>query len=187
MRYKARVMEKIEKFVREYYAKLDFAHNIGHGERVVKIAKKIMDKEGGESFLVEAGAWLHQLHDDIETLEEFLSCLEIDDETREKIAEIVICCKPNKIRQDSSLEARIVFDSDGLEVLGPYGVVRELLCNAKTRNRLWDENVHATKEVQRVFQEKLMTTSAKKLAKESIEISRKFWDCYDRWQRLDLG
>ena len=69
MRYNASVMEEIESFARTYYAKLDFAHNIRHGERVVKIAKKIMEKEGGESFLVEAGAWLHQLHDDIETLE----------------------------------------------------------------------------------------------------------------------
>ena len=186
MRYKARVMEKIENFARSYYAKLDFAHNIRHGERVVKIAEKIMEKEGGESFLVEAGAWLHQLHDDIEALKEFLSPLEIDDETRKKIIEIVTCCKPNKIKQRSSLEAKIVFDSDGMEVLGPYGSIRELLCNAKARDRLWDENVNETKKVQRMFEEKLMTKTARSLAKESIEITRKFWECYDRWERLDL-
>lgn len=186
MRYNASVMEEIESFARTYYAKLDFAHNIGHGERVVKIAKKIMEKEGGESFLVEAGAWLHQLHDDIETLEEFLSSLEIDDATRKKIREIVTYCKPNKITQRSSLEAKIVFDSDAIEVLGPYGSVRELLCNVKARNKFWNENVNETKKVQKMFEEKLMTKTARKLAKESIEITHKFWDCYDRWQRLDL-
>jgi HD superfamily phosphodiesterase len=179
-------MEKIENFARAYYAKLDFAHNSGHGERVVKIAEKIMETEGGESFLVEAGAWLHQLHDDLETLEEFLSGLEIDDETREKLTEIVLCCKPNKIKQSSSLEAKIVFESDGMEVLGPYGSIRELLCNAKVRNKIWDENVSETKKVQKMFEGKLMTETGKKLAKESMKITRKFWDCYDRWQRLDL-
>ena len=186
MRYNARIMREIERFARTYYAKLDFAHNIGHGERVVKIARKIMEREGGESFLVEAGAWLHQLHDDIETLEEFLSSLEIDDATRKKIREIVTSCKPNKIRQRSSLEARIVFDSDAMEVLGPYGSVRELLCNVKARNKFWDENVHETREIQKMFEEKLMTKTARELAIESIEITHRFWDCYDRWQRLDL-
>jgi len=186
MRYNASVMEEIESFARIYYETLDFAHNIGHGERVVKIAKKIMEKEGGETFLVEAGAWLHQLHDDIKTREEFLSSLEIDDVTRKKIREIVTSCKPNKIKQRSSLEAKIVFDSDAIEVLGPYGSVRELLCNVKARNKFWNENVNETKKVQKMFEEKLMTKTARKLAKESIEITHRFWDCYDRWQRLDL-
>ncbi len=185
MRHKARVMGKIENFARAYYAKLDFAHNIGHGERVVKIAKKIMENEGGESFLVEAGAWLHQLHDDIETLEEFLSSLDIDGGTREKLTEIVVSCKANEIKPSSSLEAKIVFDSDGMEVLGPYGCVRELLCNSQARNKAWDENVNETRKVQRMFEEKLMTKTARRWAKESLEITRKFWDCYDRWRRLD--
>jgi uncharacterized protein len=186
MRYKARIMEKIENFAREYYAKLDFAHNTGHGERVVKIAKRIMETEGGEPFLVEAGAWLHQLHDDIETLREFLSTLDVDDETRKKLMEIVASCRAHRIKESSSLEAKIVFDSDGMEVLGPYGSVRELLCNAQARNKAWDENVDETKKVQRMFEEKLMTKTAKKLAKESMEITRKFWHCYDRWRRLDF-
>jgi uncharacterized protein len=186
MRYEARVLEKIENFARAYYAKLDFAHDIGHGERVLKIAKKIMETEGGEPFLVEAGAWLHQLHDDIESLEEFLSSLEVDDEIRKKLTEIVASCKANRIKESSSLEAKIVFDSDGMEVLGPYGSIRELLCNAKARNKVWDENVSEIKKVQEMFEEKLMTETGKKLAKKSMEITRKFWDCYDRWQRLDL-
>jgi uncharacterized protein len=186
MRYEARVMEKIEHFARGYYAKLDFAHDIRHGERVVKIAKKIMETEGGKPFLVEAGAWLHQLHDDIETLKEFLSSLDIDDGIRKKLREIVASCKTHKIKQSSSLEAKIVFDSDGMEALGPYGSVRELLCNAQARNKVWDENVNATRQIQRMFEEKLMTKTARKLAEESMEITRKFWDCYDRWERLDL-
>ncbi len=95
-------------------------------------------------------------------------------------------CKTHKIKQSSSLEAKIVFDSDGMEVLGPYGSVRELLCNAQARNKVWDENVNATRQIQRMFEEKLMTKTARKLAEESMEITRKFWDCYDRWQRLDL-
>ena len=64
------VMEKIIEYSKVFYEKLDFAHNIEHGERVVKNAKLIQQKEGGNPFLVEAGAWLHQFHvrDNIEVI-----------------------------------------------------------------------------------------------------------------------
>lgn len=180
-------MRRIEDFTQDYYGKLDFAHRIGHGERVVRIAGRIMEEEGGDPFLVEAGAWLHQLHDDVEALDAFLSSLDIGDETREKIREIVTGCKPNRIGHGSSLETKIVFDSDGLEVLSPYGTVRELLCNAVVRDRGWDESVHDTRHVQKDFEGKLMTETGRRMARESIEITRKFWDCYDRWRQLEVG
>ena len=104
MRYTASGMERVEDFARAYYAKLDFAHSIGHGERVVKIARKIMETEGGEAFLVGAAAWLHQVHDDAEASGEFLSSLEIDDEIREKLREIVAHCEPDKIHQGVALQ-----------------------------------------------------------------------------------
>jgi uncharacterized protein len=181
------VMKVIEDFARGYYGKLDFAHGIGHGQRVVRTARRIMEEEGGDPFLVEAGAWLHQLHDDAEALGEFLPSLDIGDETREKIREIVTSCKPNRIEQGSSLEAKIVFDSDGLEVLGPYGTVRELLCNAVARTKGWDESVHDTRNIQKAFEGKLMTETGRRMARESIKITGKFWDCYDRWREVDVG
>jgi uncharacterized protein len=187
MRNRESVMRKIEDFTRDYYGKLDFAHGIGHGERVVRIARRIMEEEGGNPFLVEAGAWLHQLHDDVKALDKFLSSLDIRDEIRERIGEIVTGCKPNRIEHESSLETKIVFDSDGLEVLGPYGTVRELLCNAVVRDKGWDESVHDTRHVQEDFEGKLMTETGRRMARESIEITRKFWDSYDRWRQLEVG
>ena len=68
------VMEKIIEYSKTFYEKLDFAHNVEHGERVVKNAKLIQEKEGGNAFLVEAGAWLHQFHvsDNLEGVREFI-------------------------------------------------------------------------------------------------------------------
>lgn len=60
------------------------------------------------------------------------------------------------------------------------GSVRELLCNAIARNNTWDENVIATRKVQRTFEGKLMKKTARKLAKAPINIVREFWDHYDR-------
>jgi len=60
------------------------------------------------------------------------------------------------------------------------GSVRELLCNAIARNNTWDENVIATRKVQRTFEGKLMKKTARKLARESINNVRRFWDHYDK-------
>ena len=64
MNYEKTIKQVIE-FSEKFYNSLDFAHNMEHGERVVKNAKTIAKKEGGDLFLIEIGSWLHQFHDNI--------------------------------------------------------------------------------------------------------------------------
>lgn len=49
-------INKIIEFSKRFYNSLDFAHNMEHGKRVVRNAKKIAETEGGDLFLIEAGA-----------------------------------------------------------------------------------------------------------------------------------
>ncbi len=70
-------MNEIIEFSTKFYDSLDFAHNIEHGKRVVKNAKVIAKNEGGNLFLVEAGAWLHQFHDKIDEVNSFIKTLDI--------------------------------------------------------------------------------------------------------------
>lgn len=177
---------QIISFAKAFYAGLDFAHNIKHGERVAKIAKRIGLEEKGDPFLIEAGAWLHQFHDNIESLNKFLSSLDIKEETKAKLSEIVRVCRPNKINETSSIEAKIVFDADAIEVLGPYGTVRELLCNAVVRKKSWIENVEGVQEGQEMFERKLMTRTGKRLSKELIKLTHDFWDVYNKWEKSVL-
>ena len=173
-------------FARKYYRHQDFAHGIEHGKRVVALAERIRASEGGDRYLVAAGAWLHQLHDEIEVLRRFLADPVFDEKTKERLLEIVQSCKPRVINAGSSLEAKIVFDADALEVLGSYGTIREVLCNAVTRKKDRERSVRDARKVQSLFREKLMTRTARKMVRELDKAMNNFWTTYDRWERLEV-
>lgn len=173
-------MKEIIEFSTKFYDSLDFAHNIEHGKRVVKNAKEIAKNEGGNLFLVEAGAWLHQFHDKVDEVNNFIKTLDIDNEIKNKLYEIVKC-RPEKIDDKSLLESRIVYDADAIEVLSAYGMIREVICNAKCRNKDWEKSVEDTIKVQKRFKEKVTTQTANKMLEKDFEIIKEFWKSYERW------
>lgn len=173
-------MKKIIEFSTQFYNSLDFAHNIEHGKRVVKNAKLIAETEGGDMFLIEAGAWLHQFHDKIDEVNNFIKTLNIDDEIKNKLYEIVKC-RPKYINEDALLESKIVYDADAIEVLSSYGMIREIICNAKCRNKEWEKSVEDTINVQKRFKEKLQTKTAKKMLEKDFEVIEEFWELYKKW------
>lgn len=178
--YYEKNMNKIIEFSTQFYNSLDFAHNIEHGKRVVKNAKLIAEIEGGDMFLIEAGAWLHQFHDKIDEVNKFIKTLDIDDEIKNKLYEIVKC-RPQYINEDSLLESKIVYDADAIEVLSSYGMIREIICNAKCRNKEWEKSVEDTINVQKRFKEKLQTKIARKMLEKDFEVIEEFWKLYKKW------
>jgi HD superfamily phosphodiesterase len=178
------VLREVERFVESYCARLDFAHDVEHVRRVVEHAKSLAGDEGGDPDLVELGAWLHQLHDDLYTLEVFLEDVGLEAGLRKALFRIVRDCRPDRIRDDSTLEAKIVFDADAMEVLGPYGTIRELLCNACAREKNWHKAVADTRRAQQEFAAALRTASAKKRARSATSTMKRFWEIYDRWSEL---
>lgn len=179
------IRKKIITFSKDFYMKLDFAHNVEHGERVVHNALLINQFEGGDEFIVEMGAWLHQLHDNLEELNNFLNNLELDDKLKKELYQIVKLCRPRLIHDQASLEAKIVFDADAIEILGPYGVVREILCNYGVRKKGWDESIKDTIDVGKLFEEKIQTKTGLDIIKNDVELIRKFWEIY--YTRYELN
>lgn len=173
-------IKQVIEFSEKFYNNLDFAHNIEHGRRVVKNAKTIAKKEGGNEFLIEAGSWLHQFHDNIEEVNNFIKALDIEEELKNKLYEIVKC-RPQYINDKSSLESKIVYDADAIEVLSTYGMIREIICNAKCRNKEWEKSVEDTINVQKRFKEKLQTKTAKEMLERDFEIIENFWQSYKKW------
>lgn len=180
MEHENKEMKKIIEFAKAFYEKLDFAHDIEHGKRVVKNAKFIMQQEGGNPFLVEAGSWLHQFHDNLEEVQEFINTLEIDENLKCNLFEIVKC-RPSKISEGSSIEAKIVYDADAIEVLSTYGMIREILCNIKCRDKNWKDAINDTISVQERFRKKLMTNTAKNMLEKDFAIIDEFWNSYKTW------
>ena len=175
------IIKQIIEFSKEFYDSLDFAHNIEHGKRVVSNAKVIAQKEGGNLFLVEAGAWLHQFHNNLDKVNEFIKNLQISDYEKNKLYEIVKC-RPEYIEDKSLLESKIVYDADAIEVLSTYGMIREIICNAKCRNKEWQKSVEDTIKVQKRFKEKVQTKTAKEMIEKDLEIIETFWDLYKKWE-----
>jgi len=169
----------IESFARRFYRQLDFAHNEGHGERVVANALVIHAHAGGNRELVVAGSWLHQFHDHLGELNAGLAELSLSPQDKECLLEIVAACRPHKISSSASLEAQIVFDADALDLVGPFGCVRELLCNFEHRKQSWQETVINCRKVQDLFASKLMTDAAQAMAAPLITGNRHFWELYD--------
>lgn len=180
-----KIKEQIIAFAKEFYSKLDFAHNIEHGERVVSIALKINKFENGNVELVEIGGWLHQFHDNIEQLESFLNSIDLDKILIIKLLEIVKYCRPTLIKVSHSIEAKIVFDADAIEVLGTYGFIREIFCNIKQRNKSWDDSINDAIEVNKIFKDKLKTKTGKKLIEESNIILDNFLCDYHYWKLIN--
>ncbi len=173
-------INKVREFSEKFYNSLDFAHNMEHGKRVVKNAKMIAEQEGGNLFLIEVGAWLHQFHDNIIEVNNFIKTLDIEDELKNQLYEIVKC-RPEYISDESFLESKIVYDADAMEVLSTYGMVREIICNGKCRDKEWEESVEDTIKVQKRFKEKLATKTAKEILEEDLKIIENFWESYKKW------
>ena len=79
------------------------------------------------------------------------------------------------------LESKIVYDADAIEVLSSYGMIREIICNAKCRNKEWEKSVEDTINVQKRFKEKLQTKTAKKMLEKDFEVIEEFWELYKKW------
>ena len=175
-------IEKIKKLAFYFYSQQDFAHDENHGMRVSAYAKEIMKFETADSFLVAAGAWLHQFHDNLEELEELLKSLPIKTQKKQKLYHIASVCHPQRISKSQSIEAKIVYDADALAVISSHGLIREIICNAVVRKMSWDENIQRTQEVQNIFINTLQTKGAKKIAKSTTEICANFWKDYKSWE-----
>ncbi|MGO3731794.1 MAG: HD domain-containing protein [Vagococcus sp.] len=111
-------------------------HSMDHIERVVELAKTIQLKEGGDLFIVLAGAYLHDVLDDklvVDVLTErhklarFLASLSITDKQMAHIFEVidhVSFSQELESKEELSLEAMIVQDADRLDALGAIGIAR---------------------------------------------------------------
>ena len=152
------------------------AYGSRHLHRVHRIAQFLWEKEGGDEFLVLAGAWVHDValahgHDydpqDVAKLTRtFLRQFQLL--RRDETDRLVACAEGHESGGDSlSLEARIVHDADVLDKGGLLGVVRHIwkMTNMLENRILGDE--HDLKKLENHLtqrQNRLCTETARQLA-----------------------
>lgn len=130
-------------------------HSMDHINRVVKNSRKLQSAEGGDLFLVLAGAYLHDVMDDKlvedvkqarEALKQFLSELHLKETDVIHLFEIIDNVSfSHQLGQEESLElsieAKIVQDADRLDAIGAIGIGRTFYYGGKKGHGMYDPNI----------------------------------------------
>ncbi len=129
------------------------SHDLGHVERVRRLALAIGRAEGADLFVVELAALLHDIgrvredsrgaegdrHEEVsaELARDFLEARGLPRETQAAVLEAILCHRHRRGRAAGSLEARCLFDADKLDSLGAVGVARAYLWLGEHGRSVW--------------------------------------------------
>ncbi len=126
---------------RAWYTGADPVHDFEHVQRVVRMAERIAAAEGADLEIVQAAAWLHDAegatpdHDaEAARAEHHLRSADFAGQvlaeagwTAARITAVQHCIRAHRFRgteAPATLEARVLFDADKLDVLGAIGAFR---------------------------------------------------------------
>ncbi|MFZ4827587.1 MAG: HD domain-containing protein [Phototrophicaceae bacterium] len=132
-------------------------HDAWHVERVWKLAKHLQQHEGGNLFIIELSALLHDVDDrklhphPTHNAESWLQQLPVDEATCQQILEVIaqVSFKGAGVHdRPTSLEAQIVQDADRLDAIGAIGIARAFAYGGHSGQALHDPqhtpHFHAT-------------------------------------------
>ncbi|MFB9757601.1 HD domain-containing protein [Ectobacillus funiculus] len=190
------LIEKTIVFVKGILAADASGHDWYHIERVYKLAQIIAKEEGGDRFIIEMAALLHDVADEklneseeagLKRVDDYLTSLHISSEEQMHILHIIsnMSYKGGHGGKVETLEGKIVQDADRLDALGAIGIARTFAYGGAKGRLMYDPKISPreamTKEEYRKsndpslnhFYEKLLklkdlmnTECAKRLAKE---------------------
>jgi uncharacterized protein len=126
---------------RAWYTNADPVHDFDHVLRVYRMAERLAQEEGADIEIVRTAALLHDAEGSAPGTETRKShhhqsadfarlVLKAEGWSEDRIASVQHCIRAHRFRSDGetpqTLEARILFDADKLDVLGAIGVVRTI-------------------------------------------------------------
>jgi len=189
------ILSATENYIRQTFETEGSGHDWWHIYRVWKLAVQIQKNEGGDLFIIEMAALLHDLDDwklksgnHLENkTQQWLEKLEVTKVEKAKIIEVIqqVSFKGAGVETPAlSAEAKIVQDADRLDAIGAIGIARTFAYGGN-KNRLiykpeikpeMHENFEAYKnstaptinhfyEKLLLLKERLNTDSAKEIAK----------------------
>ncbi|WP_078595760.1 HD domain-containing protein [Evansella clarkii] len=135
---KKTVISNGENWVKTIFAGDSTGHDWYHTDRVRKNAVHIAQKEGGDIFICEMAALLHDAADEkfneseasgLEKVSSWLDSQEITSEEKETVLEVIrtVSYKGGNNQDPVSIEGKIVQDADRLDALGAVGIARTFM------------------------------------------------------------
>lgn len=196
---------------RAWYPEHDPVHGFDHILRVYRMAEKLAIAEGGDIEIVRAAALLHdaegsatsggeegRLNHHRISADFARQVLEAEGWPEERIAAVLHCIRAHRFRDESenpqTLEARILFDADKLDVIGAFGIARTIAYDVvvgqpiysppsdrfvRTGEREPDEphsSYHEYLFKLSKIKDRLYTKSARKLAQERHRFLKEFFE-----------
>lgn len=147
---KEKIINQTIEFVKEKLKGDSSGHDWWHIFRVWNMSKKIQEKEGGDLFLIEMAALLHDIADwkfydneneGLQVVNNFLGGLELGKGQAINIIEIIknVSFKGAGVKDNMiSLEGKIVQDADRLDAIGAIGVARTFAFGGKFGNEIYN-------------------------------------------------
>jgi uncharacterized protein len=127
-------LKETERYIQNHFENEGSGHDWWHIHRVRNVALKLAETEGGDKFIVEMAALLHDLDDwklniesEISKVEKWLDDLNISNYVRKEILEIIgqVSFKGAGVENKAiSIEAKVVQDADRLDAIGAIGIAR---------------------------------------------------------------
>ena len=153
----AHILIKTQNFVHEKLAEESSGHDWWHIHRVHQLAKQIAEKEGGNLFIIELAALLHDISDwkfngGDEHLggtiaHQWLQDLGTDKKTCQQVETIINTLSfkgANVAEKMQSLEGKIVQDADRLDAIGAIGIARTFTYGGYKNRPMYQPNIPPT-------------------------------------------
>lgn len=192
------VLKRVSETVRENLANQGAGHGFDHVVRVARSARVIAEEVGGDRFVIELAALLHDVGDakfhagverSGELAHQILVDLGVDDAIIEHVVHIVenLSYRKQATADPLSLEGRVVQDADRLDALGAIGIVRTIEYGAVTGQPFHVAGNQHAKSGLGHFHEKLYklrelmnTEAARRIAAEREDFMRQFENQFAR-------
>lgn len=148
-----KIINCTEKFIASEFATEGSGHDWFHVDRVRKMAVRLGVLEGGNLFVIELAALLHDLDDwklsqpdqsGVSRSAKWLAEMNVSDEVSAKIIQIISEVSYKGAGTDtpvSSLEAAIVQDADRLDAIGAIGIARTFAYGGHKNRLIYDPSV----------------------------------------------
>lgn len=190
------IIKKVDEYVRANLAE-DLHHDYWHARRVEAYAIRIARKEGANENIVRLSALLHDIGKRAEMKEgrshtiigsEIARSVLSEFGTDEKMIEQVIECIESHSRISSrktpkSLEAKVIYDADGLDMVGAVGLLRTAL-SAIVKGAGWDHIIAKIKWRCELLSD-FKTAAGRKISAERSKLVRSF--AQQLFEELRLG
>lgn len=174
--------------VQGFYARKDPAHDLGHALRVREWGRKLAREEKAESEVVELAAILHDIgrSGSIEkTHAESSAALAVSvleklgyaEDLIKRVIEAVISHSREAGHEPLSIEAKILYDADKLDFVGPMGIARLFAWAGKEGKPFFGQSSCEEFYLDKIqhYPKFLYTSSAHRYFKPLFEYSEEFW------------